>query len=158
MPSAPLVDPTTLDLGRTYATRAEVYARLPHTGRFALLDAVAVHEREGNFSAGWKDIRADDWWAPDHIPGRPLFPGVLMIEGGAQLASWDFLERHPEVRGFVGFGGVNEARFRGTVVPGSRLVWVARPVRTRARMFVYAVQGFVAGDLVFEAEIIGALL
>jgi 3-hydroxymyristoyl/3-hydroxydecanoyl-(acyl carrier protein) dehydratase len=73
-----------------------------------------------------------------------------MIETGAQLASWDHLRRHPEQKGFVGFGGLNETRFRGQVEPGQRLVFVARETRVRSRMFLYAVQAFVANELVLR--------
>jgi 3-hydroxyacyl-[acyl-carrier-protein] dehydratase len=160
MPSQLLIDVSRLDLEHVHATHAEIYAKdLPHRGRFALLDGVCAFDpADGGCSVGWKDIRADDWWACDHIPGRPLFPGVLMIEGGAQLASWDHRQRMHRAPGFIGFGGVNETRFRSTVEPGVRLHWVARMLKTRSRMFVYAVQGLVAGELVFETEVIGAIV
>lgn len=158
MPAAPLVDFATLDLACTYATHAAIYSVLPHRGRFALLDGVACFDVERGISVGWKDIRADDWWACDHIPGRPLFPGVLMIESGAQLASWDFHQRNSATKGFVGFAGVDGVRFRGTVEPGVRMHWVTHLEKARARMFVYAVQGLVGSDLVFEAQVIGAVV
>jgi len=158
MPAAPLVDIASIDLTRTVATHAEIYSVLQQAGRFALLDGVAHFCNTEQISVGWKDIRADDWWAKDHIPGRPLFPGVLMIEAAAQLGSWDFMRRHPEVKGFVGFGGVDGTRFRGAVSPGVRMHWVARATKVRTRMFFYAVQGYVALDLVFETEVMGVVM
>ena len=159
MPAASLpVDLSTLDFARPFAPKAKIYELLKQAGRFALLDGVLRFEQSERMSIGFKDIKADDWWAADHIPGRPLFPGVLMIETAAQLGSWDHLMRHPEQRGFIGFGGLNDTRFRGQVEPGHRLVFVARENRVRSRMFFYGVQGFVENDLVFETEVIGVVM
>lgn len=158
MTAVPLLDPSTIDLTRTVASHADVYARLKQAGRFALLDGIAYFGADDATSVGWKDIRADDWWAADHIPGRPLFPGVLMTEAAAQLASWDYMERSREFTKFLGFAGLNDTRFRGLVEPGVRMHWVARAIRIRTRMFVYQVHGFVASDLVFETEVVGTVL
>lgn len=152
------IDLETLDFTQPVATKREIYARLKQAGRFALLDGIVRFAEDEPVSIGFKEIRADDWWCSDHVPGRPLFPGVLMIETGAQLASWDHLMRHPEQKNFLGFGGLNDTRFRGQVEPGCRMVFVAREIRVRSRMFVYAVRGFVGKDLVFETEVIGVAL
>lgn len=158
MASAPLLDPARIDLSQHVASHADIYRVLKQSGRFALLDGIAYFGQEDSTSVGWKDIRADDWWAADHIPGRPLFPGVLMTEAAAQLASWDYIRRTKDFQSFLGFAGLNETRFRGIVEPGVRMHWVARTVRIRSRMFVYAVQGFVGENLVFETEVVGTIL
>lgn len=158
MPATPTMDLSTLDFTKLVATKAQIYSRLQQAGRFSLLDGVVQFGSDDPVSIGFKEIRADDWWCADHVPGRPLFPGVLMIETAAQLASWDHLVRHPEQKGFIGFGGLNDTRFRGQVEPGQRLVFVAREMRVRSRMFFYGVQGFVANTLVFETEVIGVVI
>ncbi|MBL8860445.1 MAG: hypothetical protein JNK02_00390 [Planctomycetes bacterium] len=158
MTSAPPLVPSRFDLDASVATRADIYAVLKQAGRFALLDGIAYFGAEDLTSIGWKEIRADDWWAADHIPGRPLFPGVLMTEAAAQLASWDYVRRTPGFAGFLGFAGLNDTRFRGIVEPGVRMVWISRQVRVRGRMFIYEVQGFVGDDRVYETEVIGTIL
>ncbi len=101
----------------------------------------------------YKDIGHDEFWISGHLPGRPLFPGVLMIEAAAQLASFVSLRRLKE--GFLGFVGVEAVKFRGQVVPGDRLHILAREVKIHRRRSVSEVQGLVNGQLVFEGRIIG---
>src|SRR5262245_17571075 len=106
MPETPTIDLTQLDFKQVFADKARIYSVLKQAGRFALLDGVLRFGTDEKLSIGYKDISADDWWCADHVPGRPLFPGVLMIETGAQLASFDHLTRYPEQQGFIGFGGL----------------------------------------------------
>jgi 3-hydroxyacyl-[acyl-carrier-protein] dehydratase len=159
MPSTHLLDFEKLDLSRSVATHAEIYSVIKQRGRFALLDGVLHFDRASELVVGFKDIRADDWWAPDHIPGRPIFPGALMIESAAQLCSWDFMKRgtHPNET-FVGFGGLDGTRFRGIVEPGHRMIFAGTVKRSRSRMFTYVAQGFVERELVFETEVIGVIV
>ena len=80
MPSTPLLDPATIDLARVAAKKSDIYPGvLQHGGRFALLDGVLERESGSQKIVGFKEIRADDWWCADHIPGRPIFPGVLKL-------------------------------------------------------------------------------
>jgi len=159
MPAEPLIDFEKTDLSRVVATRADIQKEIKQRGRFALLDGILDHGTESHVIVGFKDIRADDWWAPDHIPGRPIFPGALMVEAAAQLATYDYLRRNPpKEEVFLGFGGLDAVRFRGIVEPGVRLVFASKGLRLRSRMFTYAVQGFVERNLVFEAEVLGIIL
>ena len=82
-----------------------------------------------------------------------------MCEAAAQLCSYDYLQKTalPD-GGFLGFGGMNDTRFRRVVQPPCRMIFVARPERLRSRMFTYAAQGFVERELVFETEILGVLV
>lgn len=159
MPSTPLLDLETIDLSRTIVGRDEIYRLLKQSGSFAMLDGILHFDAQGTLVAGFKDIRGDDWWAPDHIPGRPIFPGALMIESAAQLCAWDYMKRavhSPDV--FVGFGGLEGTRFRGVVEPGQRMIFVGAVKRIRSRMFTYSAQGFVAGNLVFETDVLGVVV
>jgi 3-hydroxyacyl-[acyl-carrier-protein] dehydratase len=159
MPSEPLLDLESVDLSRVVATREEVLSKIRQRGRFALLDGILHLDEERGLIVGFKEIRGDDWWAADHIPGRPIFPGALMCEAAAQLCSYDYLRKQPLPEGgFLGFGGMNGTRFRGIVQPPARMLLVAHPERLRSRMFTYAAQGFVGRDLVFETEIMGVLV
>jgi len=106
------------------------------------------------YAVAWRDVRDDEFWVPGHIPGRPLFPGVLMIEAAAQLASFMVLRRLPD-HDFLGFAGVDDVKFRGQVVPGDRLYVLMEQTEFRRRRCICNTQGLVRGEIVFEATITG---
>jgi len=159
MASQPLIDLDAFDLSRTVVTKDEVLQTLRQRGRFEMVDGLLHFDPAGDLVVGYKEIRSGDWWCDDHIPGRPLFPGVMMLESAAQICTYDFMHRpeaNPEA--FVGFGGMNHTRFRGTVVPDCRLVIVGKLERIRSRMFTYSAQGFVEKKMVFETEVLGVVV
>jgi len=158
MASEPLIDFESLDLSKTVVTKEGVLAVLQQRGRFEMVDGLLHFDLKGELIVGYKEVRADDWWTTDHIPGRPLFPGVLMIETAAQICTFDFMHRTEDKNIFVGFGGVNNTRFRATVEPGCRLIIAGKLQRIRSRMFTYSAQGFVDKKLVFESEVLGLVV
>jgi len=154
MPPPVILDPAQLDCSKLLAGRAEIQQILPHRHEFALLDGVVLFDLERGIAAGYHDVRADAFWVRGHLPGRPLFPGVLMIEVAAQLASYVHLRLFPGA-GFMGFVGVDQVKFRGMVEPPCRFLIVGRAKQLRPRRMVCEVQGFVGPAMVFEGEITG---
>jgi 3-hydroxyacyl-[acyl-carrier-protein] dehydratase len=118
------------------------------------LNAVTFLDVEAMEVVGYKDVGADEFWVRGHIPGRPILPGVVMIEALAQLTSFYIGRAIPSI-GFIGFGAVDEVRFRATVVPGQRLVLVGKGVSIRSRAAIFATQGWLDDKLVVEAKITG---
>ena len=82
-------------------------------------------------------------------------PGVLMCEAAAQLCSFFCGHIRLVKKGFVGFGGMEDVRFRGQVRPGDRLVLVSKATRLHRRQPWFDTQGFVGNNMVFHAKIIG---
>ncbi len=159
MPVIPLTDLDALDLSKVVVTRDKLYSVLKQQGRFALLDGVLHHDIENELIVGFKDIKHGDWWGEDHIPGRPLFPGALMVETCAQLSTFDFFQRRPELaEAFVGFTGINATKFRATVEPACRMLFVSHVTRLRESLFHYKCQGYVDGKMVVESEVSGMVL
>lgn len=157
MPPPVILDPSSLDLTRCVFAREAIEELIPQRHEFALLDAVVYIDPTERVFAGYHDVRPDGWWARGHIPGRPLFPGVLMMEVAAQLAS--FMTSHLlNSKGFVGFAGIDDVKFRGAVVPPCRFVVIGRALTLRPRRTVCAAQGFIDTTMVFEAEITGMLM
>ena len=126
----------------------------PHRGCMRQLDGVIWHDPEVTLAVAFKDVRDDEFWVPGHIPERPILPGVMMIEAGAQLASFMTLRRTKGLK-FIGFIGCDNAKFRGQVVPGDRLIILGKGIKFKPRRCICDVQGLVRGSLVFEAKITG---
>ena len=156
MPPKPYLDIKTLDFDNVVANKEEIYKILPHRYEFERLDAI-VHMEPEKMVAGYHDVREDDFWVRGHIPGRPIFPGVMMIETAAQLVSYCVMagSNHTD---FLGFGGVDDVKFRGGVGLGDRIVMIGKMVEIRPRRCKGEVQGFVNGKMVFQGLITGMWL
>jgi 3-hydroxyacyl-[acyl-carrier-protein] dehydratase len=159
MPPKALVDLASLDLEKTALTPAQIYGpMLPHAHELALLSGVHLVEKEKGFIVGWKDVRKDEFWCRGHFPTRPILPGVLIVEAAAQLAlvHWR-LTIGKDAKGALLFGGIDEAKFRDAVEPGTKLVLLASAIDLKLRRSRYKTQAFVEGKIVFEGEITGIL-
>jgi 3-hydroxyacyl-[acyl-carrier-protein] dehydratase len=154
MPPQPLVPKERWNLERVLFGPEEIRKSNPQRFEMEHLDGVTLLEIPTLEIVGYKDVRADEFWVRGHIPGRPLLPGVVMIEALAQLTSFWIGRAIPDL-GFIGFGAVDKVRFRSTVVPGQRLVLVGKGVSVRSRMAVFDTQGWFEDKLVVEATISG---
>lgn len=154
MPSEPIYDVSKIDTSKVALSQEEVYKINPHRYEFMQLDGIYFIDREKTIMAGFRNVKEDEFWVRGHIPGRPLLPGVLMIESAAQLVSYYVMSQMPE-KGFLGFGGVDKVKFRGQVTPGQRLIMLGKMVEIKSRRCVGATQGFVDGKQVFEGLITG---
>ncbi|MFQ6048258.1 MAG: 3-hydroxyacyl-ACP dehydratase FabZ family protein [Phycisphaerae bacterium] len=135
-------------------SKEQIYDVLPHRQEFALLDGVVMIDVQARRMVAFKDVRPQEWWTRGHIPGRPLLPGVLMIEAAAQMASY-YTHVAMKDRRFWGFSGVDRVKFREAVSPPARLYLIGEAVELRRRRTVCQVQGLVQGRIVFEAKITG---
>ena len=157
MPPPLLIDLREVDLNRALLTREQIYEELPHDFEFKLLDGVCLLDCEGRRLVAYADIRPDAWWVRGHVPGRPLLPGVLMLEMAAH-ASAVAAKRLAEHSGFVGFGAIDACKFREAVIPPARLYLLCVGDEYRPRRIVSRTQGVIEQRLVFEAQITGLVL
>jgi len=88
MPPPFLYDISGIDLDQIVYDQEAIRKANPQRGPMEHLNAIVYAKPELGQIIGCKDVRADEFWVQHHIPGRPLLPGVLMIEAGAQLASF----------------------------------------------------------------------
>lgn len=157
MPPQFLFDLTGIDLNRIFCDQEEIRQYNPQRGAMEHLNGIVCVDEPHHRLIGYKDVRADEFWVEGHIPGRPLLPGVIMIECGAQLASF-YTRKYRGWTGFIGFGGVEDCKFRQQVTPGQRMYILGERIWERHRRMGCKVQGIVESNLVFEATIIGAQL
>ncbi len=159
MPPELNFDPSRLDLGHVVADEEAIRAVLPQRFEMEQLTAIVYVDTERQIIAGYKDVRPDEFWVRGHMPGMPLLPGVLMCEAAAQLSSYYIFKYSGLVNeGFIGFGGLENVRFRAPVRVGDRLVLVGKAVKLHRRQSIFDVQGFVGRTMVFHAQVIGVPL
>jgi 3-hydroxyacyl-[acyl-carrier-protein] dehydratase len=118
------------------------------------LTAILYLDKEKRIAAGYKNVTDQEFWVRGHLPDRPLLPGVIMLEAGAQMSSvlYHSLVEQPV---FFGFAALNDVRFRGPVVPGQRLYLIAQCLDLRPRRGYFQTQGIAGGKVVFEAKVLG---
>jgi len=149
-----LFDIDDLDLSARILGRDDLAKWNPHRGEMAMLDWL-VWEAEGPVRAvGLKHVREDEFWVPGHFPNRPMLPGVLQVEVGAQIACYLYNSRKPEPT-LAAFLRIENAVFRNMVVPGDDLFVLCQEVKFGRRRFVTDVQGIVERRVAFEARISG---
>ena len=100
--------------------RTEIEAILPHREPFLLIDEVLELE-PGRRVVARKSVRDDEWYLAGHFPGRPVMPGVLIVEAMAQTGAVAVLAEE-ENRGRIAlFAGIDDCRFKRIVEPGDEL-------------------------------------
>lgn len=157
MPQDILIDLTTLDLNNPVIDIEAIRSVIPHRYEMEQISGILKFDPEKGIIIGYKDISNDEFWVRGHIPGRPLMPGVLMLEAAAQLCTYYYKKTTHDDR-FLGFGGIDKVKFRGKVVPGDKLILIAKNKELRARRAIFDTQGVVDGKLVFEGVIIGMVV
>jgi len=119
------------------------------------LTGILYVDRENHGLVGFKDVSETEFWSEGHMPGFPLMPGVIMCECGAQLAGF-YARKYDILHGeYLGFGGMNDVRFRRPITPPCRLVLMAQITRARRKRAEFAFQGFLEEQMVFHGTMIG---
>jgi 3-hydroxyacyl-[acyl-carrier-protein] dehydratase len=107
---------------KTDYSAEEIYALLPHRYPFALVDRI-IDYVPGKQATGIKNVSFNEPHFQGHFPGRPIMPGVLIVEAMAQVGGI-VLTQIPGVNGLCVFAGIDKVRFRRPVVPGDQLVMI----------------------------------
>ena len=154
MPPAFLVDFASIDMNTVEFDRDAIAEVNPQSYEMSQLDAIVWHDLPKMLCVGYKDVTNSEFWIRGHIPGRPIMPGVIMVEAAAQLCSF-FMKRIYGLTGFIGFSGIDSTKFRDTVVPGQRLYLLGHIHKVRSRQFSAEVQGVVDDKIVFDTVISG---
>ncbi len=151
----PILDFSEFDLNQIVADIEVIRQYNRQRYEMEQLTAVCFEDHKRRICVGYKDVTPNEFWVRGHMPGMPLMPGVIMCEAAAQLASY-YTHRYGLMDGaLIGFGGLEDVRFRGIVRPGDRLVIMAQLLKIRKQMLTCEFQGYTNQNRVCEGILIG---
>lgn len=141
--------PTQMDIQQIMDT-------IPHRYPFLLVDRIL--EMHPDFIVGQKCVSANEPFFQGHFPGRPVMPGVLMIEAMAQTGAV-LAKSQPENKNkLVMLAGINNVRYRRPVLPGDVVRIEVKMISQRRNIGKCQGKFLVEGELACEAEIMWAMV
>ncbi|WP_446898102.1 3-hydroxyacyl-ACP dehydratase FabZ [Clostridium sp. LBM24168] len=130
----------------------EIKKIIPHRYPFLLIDRVTYME-PGKKVIAYKNVTANEYFFQGHFPGKPVMPGVLIIEALAQAGAVAILNKDEFKNKIAFFGGINKAKFRQMVIPGDTLTLVVEIVKIKGPAGIGKAIAYVKDKKVAEAEL-----
>jgi 3-hydroxyacyl-[acyl-carrier-protein] dehydratase len=139
-------------------TLEDIQKVLPHRYPFALVDRV-IEYVPGKRAVGIKNVTFNEPYFQGHFPGRPLMPGVMIVEAMAQVGGIVLTQLPDMESGLFVFAGIDKVRFRRPVVPGDQLVMTTELLSIKRRRFgKMQARAIVDGQRVAEGELLFSLV
>jgi len=136
--------------------RREIEEIIPHREPFLLLDEVTEIE-PGRRVVARKVVREDEWYLAGHFPGRPIMPGVLMVEAMAQAGAIAVLSQEENRGKLALFAGIDDIRFKRLVEPGDELELTCEIERLRGPVGRGKATATVDGELAVRGTLMFAV-
>ena len=136
----------------------EIMTILPHAYPFLLVDRI-IEIEPGKRIVGIKNVTYNEPFFPGHFPGRPIMPGVLIVEAMAQTSGvlvFNSLAEEERDK-LVYFLGMDNVKFRKPVIPGDQLRLESEITKHRQSIWGFKGKALVDGKLVAEAEFMAML-
>ncbi len=143
---------------QTVLSIEEIHKLLPHRYPFSLVDRI-IEYVPNKRAVGIKNVTFNEPHFQGHFPGRPIMPGVLIVEAMAQVGGVVLTQMTDVQEGLFMFAGIDGVRFRRPVVPGDQLIMTVELLRVKQRRFgkMYG-RAEVDGQLVSEGELMFSLV
>ena len=137
----------------------EIIRLLPHRYPFLLVDRVLEGEK-GKSMVGLKNVSMNEPFFQGHFPSEPIMPGVLILEGMAQVGGLLAFYSIPEMVGekLIYFAGIDKVRFRLPVVPGDQLIYEMEVIKHKGKIWKMAGTAKVEDKVAAEAEFMAAFV
>ncbi len=143
---------------KTTFTVEEIQALLPHRYPFALVDRI-IDFVPRKLAVGIKNVTFNEPHFQGHFPGKPIMPGVLIVEAMAQVGGVVLTQMADVQDGLFMFAGIDGVRFRRPVVPGDQLVMTVELLSVKGRRFgKMRGRAEVDGQLACEGDLMFALV
>jgi 3-hydroxyacyl-[acyl-carrier-protein] dehydratase len=127
---------------------------LPHRYPFVMVDRVLEFEK-GKSIVGLKNVSMGEPFFQGHFPGEPVMPGVLILEGMAQVGAVLAYLSADSIEGkLVYFAGLDKVRFRKVVRPGDQLIFRLDMIKHKTKLTKMQGKAYVDDVLVAEAELL----
>lgn len=137
-------------------TVTQIQEIIPHRYPFLLVDRIIEIEPLKK-AVGIKNVTVNEQFFQGHFPGKPIMPGVLLLEAMAQVGGVAMLYGEKYSGKLAVFAGIDRVKFRRPVVPGDQVRMVAEITKMRGTMGKIWAEAFVDGELVAEGEFLFAL-
>ena len=129
--------------------KAEIEKNIPHRDPFLLVDEVHILQ-EGKTCMGIREVTGKEYFFKGHFPQKPIMPGVLVLESISQSFGAACMATVAKTKDLPLFLGIEDAKFRGMVVPGDTLQMPVQILRLGKLSRVYA-EAYVNGKLCTQA-------